>query len=330
MRYTIHFILSILTISFSTAQCPEGMITSNQNLVKNGDFEEGNKGFQSEYYENKLAGARHYRITNDSYKFSPKYFKGKGQGNFMAVDGANGSNIVVWKQEVTVQPNTTYFFSCWTNTLNIKTGPPAVLQFSINNNLLGVPFHCPNSLNKWEQFFVNWSSGNSTKAVITIVSQNPDWDGNDFGLDRIKFYTCEKVDWSKLLNPPINTLSDTSKPHINTNDIFTLQDIQFEPGTSTLLPSSEKTLKELTSYLMKYPNVQIELSVHLDNTIESNSSKKLSQDRADVIRNYLIHGGVKSNNIIATGQGSALPIDSNETMESRQKNRRVEIKILKI
>ena len=104
------FYLMILATSAVFSQCPEGLITSEQNLVKNGDFEEGSTPFDSDYNEEELAGAGNYRITDDAYKFSPIYFKGKGDGNFMTVDGANGKDMAVWSQKISVKKNTTYFF----------------------------------------------------------------------------------------------------------------------------------------------------------------------------------------------------------------------------
>lgn len=306
------FYLMILTTSAVFSQCPEGLITSEQNLVKNGDFEESNTPFESDYSEEELAGASHYRITDDAYNFSPIYFKGKGDGNFMAVDGANGRNLTVWMQNISVKKNTTYFFSCWVNTLNVKTGPPAVLQFSINGKLLDRPFVCPNKLNKWEQFFVLWDSKDEEKIAIRIVSQNPDWDGNDFGLDRIKFYECQEIKLKIVEDKPV-----------------VLRNVLFDTNSATILESSFAELDELVKYLNLKKDKKIDISGHTDNIGSDNANQKLSEARAKSVMNYLIQKGIDENRLTSVGQGEKIPVDSNDTFEGRQKNRRVEFVFVK-
>ncbi len=310
MKKAIFLIVFSVSVAFS--QCPEGLITSEQNLVKNGDFEEGSTPFDSDYRERELAGASNYRITDNAYKFSPIYFKGKGDGNFMAVDGANGANKTVWSQKIAVKKNTTYFFSCWVNTLNIKTGPPAVLQFSINGKLLDVPFKCPKKLNKWEQFFVLWNSEGAENIKIRIVSQNPDWDGNDFGLDRIKFYECEEV-----------------KLKITEDQPVVLRNVLFDTNSSVILESSFSELNELVSYLKRNMDKKIDISGHTDNVGSDSANQKLSQARAKSVMNYLVEKGIEENRLTATGLGEEKPTDSNDTFEGRQKNRRVEFIVVK-
>lgn len=157
------------------AQCPEGLLTGDKNLISNGDFEENEFSFATDYLQHPVADAGRFLIVSDAKTFC-SCFVGTGDGKFLAVDGANGRNKIVWQQEIEVKENTTYFFSAWaTNLYAIK---PAILQFSINGALLDKPFQCPAKQNIWEQFFVNWHSGNTTKAIITVVSQNPDWNGN--------------------------------------------------------------------------------------------------------------------------------------------------------
>ncbi len=306
------FYLMILTTSAVFSQCPEGLITSEQNLVKNGDFEETTTPFDSDYYEEELAGASHYRITDDAYKFSPIYFKGKGEGNFMAVDGANGPNKTVWSQKISVKKNTTYFFSCWVNTLNVKTGPPAVLQFSINGNLLDKPFKCPNKLNKWEQFFVLWNSEEKEQIEIRIVSQNPDWDGNDFGLDRIKFYECQEVKLKIVEDKPV-----------------VLRNVLFDTNSAVIVASSFSELDELVGYLKRSKDKKIVLSGHTDTVGSDSANQKLSEARAKSVMEYLVQKGIENNRLSAVGFGEEKPVDSNDTFEGRQKNRRVEFVFVK-
>ena len=66
---------------------------------------------------------------------------------------------------------------------------PAILQFSINGQVLGSPFTAPFNINNWVQFFETWNSGANTTATICVVNQNTTLGGNDFALDDITFST---------------------------------------------------------------------------------------------------------------------------------------------
>lgn len=307
------FFLALLMGFIGNAQCPEGLITSEQNLVKNGDFENGSSSFESEYDEDTSAGAGKFRITDDAYKFSSTYFKGKGEGNFMAVDGAQGEGIIVWSQKISVKKNTTYFFSCWvSNLLDIKLGPPAVLQFSINGKLLDVPFKCPRKLNKWEQFFVLWNSDGAEFAEIKVVSQNADWTGNDFGLDRIKFYECQETKLKIVEDKPV-----------------VLRNVLFDTNSAVILESSFSELNELVGYLKRNNTKKIAISGHTDNVGSDAANQKLSEARATSVMAYLVTNGIEESRLTAIGFGEEKPVDSNDTFEGRQKNRRVEFIFVK-
>jgi outer membrane protein OmpA-like peptidoglycan-associated protein len=74
--------------------------------------------------------------------------------------------------------------------------------------------------------------------------------------------------------------------------------------------------------------VTVEISGHTDNTGDYASNLEMSQNRADAVRDYLISGGVDASRLTAVGYGDRNPVDSNETEEGRQNNRRTDLKIL--
>ncbi len=165
------------------------------NLVFNGDFSQGNVGFGSDYtYYNGSPNMdeSHYAIETDANVIH-NAFQGTGHtGNapldsFMIVNGAGTPNQNVWCQTVSVSPNTDYFFGAWVST--VVASSPAILQFSINGQVLGTPFTAPFNVNNWIQFFETWNSGTSTTATICVVNQNTTSSGNDFALDDITFST---------------------------------------------------------------------------------------------------------------------------------------------
>ncbi len=311
MRLKICFVLLFSSYYISSySQCPEGTVTSEQNLVVNGDFEEGLKDFHSDYTESKYAGGGRYRITDDANKFSSHYFCGKGDGLFMAVDGATGFNKTVWQETIKVKKNTNYFFSCWVSNLNMVGEPSAVLQFSINGILLDKPFRCPKNVNKWEQFCCVWDSNDDEELVIRIVSQNRNGTGNDFGLDRIKFYECQEIGLNIEDNKPI-----------------VLRNVLFNNNSAVILESSYAELDKLLDYLTENTTKNIQIAGYTDNKGNDTVNQLLSEKRAHSVMDYLIQKGIDCNRITATGYGENNPIDTNETIEGRQKNRRVEFVI---
>lgn len=165
------------------------------NLVFNGDFSQGNVGFSSDYtYYNgspNMGEARYAVETNANAIHNA--FQGTGhtgnapQDSFMVVNGASTPGLNVWCQTVSVSPNTDYYFGAWVST--VVASSPAILQFSINGQVLGTPFNAPFNINNWVQFYETWNSGNATSATICVVNQNTNPSGNDFALDDITFST---------------------------------------------------------------------------------------------------------------------------------------------
>ncbi len=117
-----------------------------------------------------------------------------GSGNFMAVNG-HGNTLVIWKETVSVLPNTTYYFSAWAMSLN-SAGNNAQLQFSVNGVLTGTTAVLANhgestgSPDNWVRFYGTWTSGpTTTSADIYINDLQAALGGNDFGLDDVSFGT---------------------------------------------------------------------------------------------------------------------------------------------
>ncbi len=71
-----------------------------------------------------------------------------------------------------------------------------------------------------------------------------------------------------------------------------------------------------------------EISIHSENLGDESINCKLSNERANAIRNYLLKKGIKPDQLIAQGYGSLYPIADNRTPEGRAKNRRIEINLL--
>ena len=79
---------------------------------------------------------------------------------------------------------------------------------------------------------------------------------------------------------------------------------------------------------IKNNNLKVELSGHTDNQGTLEMNQKLSEDRAESVRTFLLGQGCYPEQLISIGYGYSRPIDTNNTEEGRAKNRRVEFKVL--
>ncbi|MBQ8957700.1 MAG: T9SS type A sorting domain-containing protein [Bacteroidales bacterium] len=158
--------------------------------VVNGNFDQGNVGFTSDYeYNSNLWAEGTYYVDYDA-SLHHENFQGLGHGdsgNFMIVNGATIPGTNVWTEQITVNPGSYYAFSTWVCSVGGSPDQVALLQFSINGTQIGDVFAAPPTYNGWKQFYVLWYSENWTTATITILNQNTGGDGNDFGLDDISF-----------------------------------------------------------------------------------------------------------------------------------------------
>lgn len=109
-------------------------------------------------------------------------------------------------------------------------------------------------------------------------------------------------------------------------DVF--DNLTFETGKAIIKDSSFPYLDELVSVLKKAPTWQLQIQGHTDNQGSEKINLALSQKRADAVKTYLVKSGVV-NPIITEGFGESKPIADNTTPEGREKNRRVEFRVLK-
>jgi outer membrane protein OmpA-like peptidoglycan-associated protein len=115
---------------------------------------------------------------------------------------------------------------------------------------------------------------------------------------------------------------------IEVGQSLTLNNIFFDFNKSTLRNESHSELNRLLKILSDYPNIQIEIAGHTDGVGSDDYNNKLSQERAEAVRQYLVKNRINGSNVKAVGYGKHVPIADNETEDGRQMNRRVEFKIL--
>ena len=120
-------------------------------------------------------------------------------------------------------------------------------------------------------------------------------------------------------------LNDTEKNIVS----LAAKNTAFIQATSKISDSSMIALNNLANLLLQKTDYKIEIIGHSDNKGKEKNIQQSSEDRANAVKLFLLSKGIKEARIKTKGLGSALPIADNKTAEGRQKNRRVDYKIIK-
>ena len=115
-------------------------------------------------------------------------------------------------------------------------------------------------------------------------------------------------------------LDDPSEVSIKLENVF------FETGSATLEADSKFELDHVVKMVKEY-DLSLQISGHTDNTGNTGSNVILSDARAKSVSDYLIGKGISSSQLETIGYGDVRPVDTNETAEGRQNNRRIELRI---
>jgi outer membrane protein OmpA-like peptidoglycan-associated protein len=107
--------------------------------------------------------------------------------------------------------------------------------------------------------------------------------------------------------------------------IVSMSDVLFDTGKYSLKPGAREKLAKVAGILLAYPGLNIEVGGYTDNVGGDDMNQRLSENRADSVRTYLVQQGVAANSVSAKGFGNTLPVASNGDSAGRQQNRRVEL-----
>ncbi len=107
--------------------------------------------------------------------------------------------------------------------------------------------------------------------------------------------------------------------------IVNMSDVLFDTGKYTLKPSTQISLAKVSGILQAYPGLKLQVEGYTDSVGSDDYNQKLSENRADAVRDFLVGQGVPTDNISATGYGKAKPVADNSTAKGRAQNRRVQL-----
>jgi len=109
---------------------------------------------------------------------------------------------------------------------------------------------------------------------------------------------------------------------------FVLNNIFFDTGKWELREKSKTELNELIRFMQDNPQVRGEISGHTDNVGEKKANQELSLKRAKSVYDYLVQNGIEPQRLTYKGYGDTQPAAPNDSEENKQRNRRIEFKIL--
>lgn len=182
------------------------------NLVVNGDFENGDIGFTTDYSTG-AADVGNYLISDTPqdyfHLFSDCADHTTGSGNMMIVDGADIPDQNMWCQTINLNPNTNYYFSVW-STMVGGTSPPE-LFFTANGTVISDTMSIPFDNCLWTELSSFWNSGINTSIEFCIVNDNISPFGNDFAIDDIFVApVCEVIDEVEVSVLDVEAVSSNS------------------------------------------------------------------------------------------------------------------------
>jgi len=133
----------------------------------------------------------------------------------------------------------------------------------------------------------------------------------------------EKADLRAQLLQQLNTIlatRDTAR-----GLIANMSDVLFKTGSYELLSGARERLAKVSGIVIAHPGLHLEVEGHTDAVGGDDYNQKLSENRAQAVRDYLVQQGIPDNSIVSRGLGKTQPVATNDTPDGRQQNRRVEL-----
>jgi len=134
------------------------------------------------------------------------------------------------------------------------------------------------------------------------------------------------VEVARGTNPldPSDDLPKKEVLKVEKGQAIVLEGIVFKTASSEILPASQDILMKAYNTLEAYPDMEVEIQGHTDNVGKHDYNVKLSQSRADAVKQWLVNAGISGSRITTRAFAYDKPIATNDTAEGRQQNRRIE------
>lgn len=143
-------------------------------------------------------------------------------------------------------------------------------------------------------------------------------------------YRGDKFEFEKVFSIPREDGAFTLSVNLKYQTKYmVLAEVEFKNDDAKLLEASDKELGRLIEMMNLKPGMEIEISGHTDSIGKLDHNMKLSDKRALAVRDYLISKELNGKRIYTKGYGPTIPIAPNDTEEGRQRNRRIEVKVVK-
>ena len=123
-------------------------------------------------------------------------------------------------------------------------------------------------------------------------------------------------------------LADLKAKQTDLGIVLTVGDVLFASGKADIASGAQRHIDKLAEFLNKNPNRNLLIEGHTDNTGGADLNIKLSQQRAEAVRDLLVSRGVSPQRITTRGYGPKYPLVSNDSAAGRQQNRRIDVLVL--
>jgi len=266
-----------------------------------------------------------YNILKDTYKWRPYLFAGYGHMRFADGNTSQANTIIpyglglTWqmKENVALRLQQTFIYSDF-DRMDLdatKKFNDSYLQHSV-----ALVFNFGKTKNDSDKDGVA-DEVDECPGLIGSAETNgcPDKDGDGVA---DKDDHCPDV---------AGTIENKGCPPVKEEDKKVLKDalhgINFETGKDVINESSYPVLDAIVTIMKINPAYNLDIEGHTDSQGDDDLNMRLSEKRANAVKNYLTEKGIDAARLQAKGYGETKPVADNETAEGRAENRRVELKI---
>jgi len=259
-------------------------------------------------------GTESGKIAMREKQISAKGFRQRhAVGNFTATAKADGYYDAEQSFNVEKVGSTQY--------VTIAMRPRPVLRVRVTNKETGmvVPANIEIRRTGVAEPVYNLATDSTTGSARQMMEEGPHYSLHivQMGYERVDMMIANIGDSLNIQLTPVKK-----------GEVFIVKNLYFATNKTRILSRSEEALNELYMYLARNPKVRIKIIGHTDNVGKDEANQKLSDGRANAVMKDLIERGIDPTRLQAEGRGESQPIDTNDTDEGRQNNRRVEIEIL--